>query len=118
MLSTKVDTMKPEPRIRSKRDGLIRHGCKSNYLPRQDMDNLESTRSVNYIHRCGDDDELLDIGMKKHVSSIWILDKVEEAMGLENKKIGHAEAEAKTMIYCSPESAAVVAESAAVVTRI
>ncbi|GKC79942.1 hypothetical protein Tco_1130716 [Tanacetum coccineum] len=29
-----------------------------------------------------------------------------------------AEAEAKTMIYCSPESAAAVAESAAVVTRI
>ncbi|GKA06942.1 hypothetical protein Tco_0686166, partial [Tanacetum coccineum] len=36
----------------------------------------------------------------------------EEAMGLENKKTVNAEAEAKakTMIYCSPESAAAVAE--------
>ncbi|GJZ60957.1 zinc finger CCCH domain-containing protein 19 [Tanacetum coccineum] len=42
--------MNPEPRIRSKREGSIRHGCKSNYLPRQDTDNLDSTRSVNYIH--------------------------------------------------------------------
>ncbi|GJY85471.1 hypothetical protein Tco_0499497 [Tanacetum coccineum] len=55
----------------------IRHGFKSNYLPRQDTDNLDFTRSVNYIHRCGDDDELLDMRMKKHVSSRWILDKLE-----------------------------------------
>ncbi|GJV62439.1 hypothetical protein Tco_1468539 [Tanacetum coccineum] len=44
----------------------------------------------------------------------------EEAIGLENKKTVHAEAEAeaKTMIYCLPKSAVAVAESAAVVTRI
>ncbi|GJX49456.1 hypothetical protein Tco_0276301 [Tanacetum coccineum] len=49
-----------------------------------------------------------------------ILSDQEEAIGLENKKIVHAEAEAeaKTMIYCPPESAVAVAESATVVTRI
>ncbi|GJX46414.1 hypothetical protein Tco_0271604 [Tanacetum coccineum] len=52
----------------------------------------------------------------------FIIQKIEEeeAMGLENKKIVHAEAEAeaKTMIYCSPESAAAVAESAAVINYV